>query len=72
MEWSFEGVELPTLKPKALGPFSARSAFLEYDPGTKFSEEHNMLGTRARQSEGCEKDNEKDPYLNDNTASIIE
>lgn len=38
-----EGVELPTLQPKALGPFKSSFAFSEYDPGTKFSEEHNTL-----------------------------
>lgn len=38
-----EGVEIPPLLPMALGPFNARFAFSEYDPGAKFSEGHNML-----------------------------
>lgn len=43
-----EGVKLPALQPKALGTFNARSAFSKYDPGTKFSEGHNPLGTKEK------------------------
>ena len=43
-----EGVKLPALQPKSLGPFNARSAFSKYDPDTKFSEGHNPLGTKEK------------------------
>lgn len=53
LEWRFvRGVKIPTLQPKALDPFNARSAFSEHDPGTKFSEGHNTLVQSAPHRSG--------------------